>query len=712
MALRVGSLLVLFALLDLGWAEEITFSEHVAPIIYDNCAVCHREEGIGPFPLIEYDSVKRRARQISEVVSSRFMPPWKPDPRFGPRFKGERLLTEKEIGTLNTWYETGSQSGDLSTAPSVPDFPDSWQLGEPDLVIEFPEPYTLKAEGSDVYRNFVLDVPIASRKYVRAIEFRPSSQLAIHHALVQVDRTSASRERDEAEPGLGYDGMGIGAAAPPEGQLIGWTPGQAPYESVPGTAWNLDPGSDLVVQLHMLPIGKEQEVSPRIGLYFTDEAPNRESFVLQLRDYDIEIEPGERGYRVEESMEIPVDSEIVGLYPHAHYLGKELGAYAVFPDGSRHWLFKIPDWDFNWQGDYRYEEPFRIPGGSTLHMEYVYDNSSANIRNPSDPPEKVLGGWGSKDEMAELSIQIMPVRSSDLAALEKAQLEYNVASAGGRSRYAYNIGNYFELQGLLEKAGEYYFDSIKIDPAFASAHYKLGYVLERLGNSRGAEDRYRTAIALQPQLIPANIGLARIHFMNRMDFVAIDTLKQVLEWEPANLESRLYLARVYQANGRLSDALDALQKGLEHNPENLALRLELGKVSQSLGDTERALDAFALVVNDGGADTEIGAESQLRAMRSEAYFSMAEIYRDLGDRLRQESNLDLAIEAMPYNVAALTASALAGFANQDMDLALERLIAIFALPEHLRPTFETLRNRLKTPAWQNLVDTAYRSTPN
>lgn len=712
MALRVGNFLVLFALLDLGWAEEITFSEHVAPIIYDNCAVCHREDGVGPFPLIEYEAVKRRARQISEVVSSRFMPPWKPDPEFGPRFKGERLLSEKEIEILNTWYKTGSQSGDLAAAPSVPEFPDGWQMGEPDLVIEFPEPYALQAEGSDVYRNFVLDVPIDSRKYVRAIEFRPASQLAIHHALVQIDKTSTSRKRDEAEPGLGYDGMGIGAAAPPEGQLIGWTPGQAPYESVPGTAWNLDPGSDLVVQLHMLPIGREQEVSPKIGLYFTDETPSRESFVLQLREFEIEIEPGDKEYRVEESMDIPVDSEILGLYPHAHYLGKELAAYAVFPDGSRHWLFKIQDWDFNWQGDYRYEEPFRIPAGSKLYMEYVYDNSSSNIRNPSSPPEKVLGGWGSKDEMAELSIQIMPVRSSELAELEKAQLEYNVASAGGRSRYAYNIGNYFELQGLLEKAGEYYFDSIEIDPAFASAHYKLGYVLERLGNSRGAEDRYRTAIALQSQLIPANIGLARIHFMNRMDFVAIDTLKQVLEWEPANLESRLYLARVYQANGRLRDALDALQKGLEHNPESVALHLEFGKVSQSLGDTERALDAFALIVNDGGTNAEIGAESKLQAMRSEAYFSMAEIYRDLGDKLKEESSLDRAIEAMPYNVAALIASALAGFSNQDLDLAIERLTAISALPDNLRPTHEDLKGRLKAPAWQKLVDAAYRTTAN
>ena len=208
------------------------------------------------------------------------------------------------------------------------------------------------------------------------------------------------------------------------------------------------------------------------------------------------------------------------------------------------------------------------------------------------------------------------------------------------------------MQGLLEKAGEYYFDAVNIDPGFASAHHKLGYVLERLGNSRGAEDRYRTAIALQPQLIPANIGLARIHFLNRMDFVAIDTLKQVLVWEPANLESRLYLARVYQANGRLKDALESLQSGLEYNSESLALRLEIGKINQLLGNSNQALESFAYVVDDQVGNEEIGGEPQRQAMRSEAYYSMAEIYKEQGDKLRQEYNLNLAIRAMPYNVAS------------------------------------------------------------
>ena len=268
------------------------------------------------------------------------------------------------------------------------------------------------------------------------------------------------------------------------------------------------------------------------------------------------------------------------------------------------------------------------------------------------------------------------------------------------------------MQGLLEKAGEYYFDAVNIDPGFASAHHKLGYVLERLGNSRGAEDRYRTAIALQPQLIPANIGLARIHFLNRMDFVAIDTLKQVLVWEPANLESRLYLARVYQANGRLKVALESLQSGLEYNSESLALRLEIGKINQLLGNSNQALESFAYVVDDQVGNEEIGGEPQRQAMRSEAYYSMAEIYKEQGDKLRQEYNLNLAIRAMPYNVAALVASALAGFANRDLDLAAERIKAISTLPENVRPTQEDMKNRLNAADWKSLVDAAYQSGPD
>jgi len=174
------------------------------------------------------------------------------------------------------------------------------------------------------------------------------------------------------------------------------------------------------------------------------------------------------------------------------------------------------------------------------------------------------------------------------------------------------------------------------------------------------------------------------------------------------LESRLYLARVYQANGRLREAFDSLQNGLEYNSESLALRLEIGKINQLLGNSDLALESFAFVVGDQSGGVEIGDESQRQAMRSEAYYSMAEIYGELGDMQRQESSLDQAINAMPYNVAALVASALTGFANQDLDLAAKRLREISTLPENLRPTHDEMKNRLNAADWKSLVDAAYQ----
>ena len=165
------------ALLSQSDKTEVTFAEHIAPIIYDNCVVCHREGGIGPFSFSSYDLVKKRSRQISEVVSSRFMPPWKPDPHFGPKFQGERRLSDEQIALIQRWDDLGAPSGDLAEAPRLPSFPDTWQLGEPDLILEFPEAYQLQAEGTDIYRNFVIPVPLKSAKHVRAIEFLPNSQL-------------------------------------------------------------------------------------------------------------------------------------------------------------------------------------------------------------------------------------------------------------------------------------------------------------------------------------------------------------------------------------------------------------------------------------------------------------------------------------------------------------------------------------------------------
>lgn len=358
--------------------DVFTYADHVEPIIRTHCVDCHSPGGIGPFSLNTFQEVRRRGRQIAEVTESGFMPPWKPEPGYGPKLQDERRLKDDEIATLSQWFDAGMPSGDLSQVSPPPPAQNGWRLGEPDLILELPQPYPLPAEGLDIYRNFALPLGLSETRYIRAVEFQTSTRLAIHHALFLTDNTGRARVRDRSEPGVGYDGMGIGSALLPAGHIIGWTPGQRPYETPAGTGWEVGPDSDVVLQLHLQPTGRIEPINPRIGLYFAGTKPPLTSFVFQLRSFDIDIPAGEANYTIRESLTVPTDVDVLGVYPHAHYIGRDLRIFAILPDGREQGLLRIPEWDFNWQGDYRFENPLRLPAGTVLHMVYVYDNSAEN----------------------------------------------------------------------------------------------------------------------------------------------------------------------------------------------------------------------------------------------------------------------------------------------------------------------------------------------
>ncbi len=517
--------------------ETVTFADHISPIIRKNCVVCHQPDGIGPFDLSTFEQVRRRARLITEVTQSRYMPPWKPHPDYGPELIGERRLSDREIDMISSWYESGMPAGELSNIPPAPDQSTNWTLGQPDLIVELPEPYSLQAEGIDVYRNFAIPVPLNETRYVQSFELLPESRLAIHHALLMLDDSGRSRQRDIEEAGVGFDGMGIGSSAPPSGHIVGWTPGQVPYQAYPGTAWKLSPGTDLVLQLHLLPSGKRESINPKIGLYFTKEPPNKPSFVLQMRSYDVEIPAGESNYWVEEVMDLPVAVNVLSMYPHTHYLGKDIQLYAILPDGKKQWLLRIPDWDFNWQGDYRFKVPLHLPAGSKIHMSYRFDNSSDNLRNPNTPPIEVRGGWRSFDEMAEAMIQVIPDQAEDLPEIKEAQQTYDFRKAGGEARFHYYSGIYLEQQREIDRAIKSYLTTIKLDPTFASAYYKLGNLYEAERDLQQAEALYKEALAYQPDLIPARLAVAKLMMQSQRIRQAGFILKEVYAENPTHLQA-------------------------------------------------------------------------------------------------------------------------------------------------------------------------------
>ena len=185
------------------------------------------------------------------------MPPWLPEPGYG-EFAGTRRLTETQIDTIRQWVDHGMLEGNGAELPSMPQFSGEWQLGEPDLVVRLPRPYTLRAGDEDVFRNFVLPIPIAETRYVKTVEIRPGSARFIHHGLIAIDETQSSRRRDEQDPELGFGGMDMGDAQMPDGSLLGWSPGMLPFPGIEGFAWRLKPGSDLVLQLHMMPSPQQQ----------------------------------------------------------------------------------------------------------------------------------------------------------------------------------------------------------------------------------------------------------------------------------------------------------------------------------------------------------------------------------------------------------------------------------------------------------------------
>jgi len=397
------------------WAAGtgVTFSHDVAPILYRHCAACHRAGGVAPFSLIAYRDAAKRAQLIATVTGRRYMPPWLPSE---PHFRDERRLSDAEIAILAHWAAAGAPQGDPAAAPAPPSFPEGWQLGAPDLEAQMAVSFQVPAEGNDIYRCFVARAFIPQNRWVRAVDIRPGNPQVVHHALLFQDISGTARRRDTGE---GYDCFGTPGFLPARG-LGGWTPGSVPFRAPDDMPILLDAHADLVLQVHYHPAGKAATDRTALALYFTDRKPRRQAQDIPLGSNRIDIPPGDRAYKVTDHFTIPVDVDAIGVNPHAHYICKEMYGYAVLPNGARRTLLRIPDWNFNWQQQYLYAAPVRLPAGTDVVMEFTYDNSADNPRNPNNPPKRVVWGPSTTDEMAGLHIAVVPVRASDAEELGQA----------------------------------------------------------------------------------------------------------------------------------------------------------------------------------------------------------------------------------------------------------------------------------------------------
>jgi Flp pilus assembly protein TadD len=568
----------------------ITFNEDVAPVVFHNCAFCHRPGQLAPFSLLTYADVKQHAGQIAAMTKARVMPPWPPEVGYG-EFSNQRRLTVDQIDLIQRWLSNGAIEGDPRTRPKTPSWPDDeWQLGRPDMVLETP-PYMLQADGTDVFRNFVIPLSITSRRYVRGVEFRPGNRRLVHHAVVRIDHTRVSRRLDEKDPAPGYDGMLVDNALAPDGHFLGWTPGKAPAMEPAEMAWRLEPGDDLVVQLHLLPTGKPEPVKAQIGLFFTDTPPTQMPFMIRLGSVLIDIPAGQRDYAIRDTYVLPADVEALSVYPHAHYIAKDIKGFATLPDGTKKWLIWIKDWDFHWQDVYQYAAPVSLPRGTTLTMQYTYDNSADNKHNPHHPPRRVVFGPASSDEMGDLWLQVLPRNPADWAALERdfQRRELNFAivnserlvKAAPKDAEEHNFlaARYLDT-GRIADAIAQLEEALRLNPNQPEAHSNLGIALERQGRLTEAIQHFRLAVSLNPQSAEAHNNLGVALFAERRLDEAAQHFRRALEIQPDYGDAHTSLGFVLSSQGRAEEAKSHFRRALEIKPDDIDARKGLDLLSK------------------------------------------------------------------------------------------------------------------------------------
>lgn len=384
---------------------EVTYTRDIAPILFTNCGECHRPGEVAPFSLLTYEDAAKRAKWLSEVTSTGLMPPWRAEIGHG-HFLDERRLSETEVRLIQQWAESGAPRGNEADMPPQPEYPTGWRLGTPDLVVEASDFVTVPADGPDIFHHWVMPIEIPVGKTLIGFEFHPGNPAVVHHAVLGLDSTGGSRRRDAETPEPGY--RSSGSIEGSMSAFVGvWTPGVTPRFYPENVSLSVSEKTDLLLQLHLHPSGKEETDKSSVALYFSDKP--REEMKTQSMfitgSLIIDIDPGDDNYQVKSSITLPTDITLTSVFPHLHLIGKDVQVVATLPDGEELPLIWIKDWNFYWQDIYTYHEPVHLPKGTRVDLVAHYDNSAENPFNPSSPPQRVMFGNDSDDEMCFVLFQ-------------------------------------------------------------------------------------------------------------------------------------------------------------------------------------------------------------------------------------------------------------------------------------------------------------------
>jgi mono/diheme cytochrome c family protein len=429
-------------------AATPTFAKDVAPIFYKNCTNCHRPGEIAPMSLLTYKDARPWAKSIATQVSKGAMPPWHADPAHG-EFLNDRRLSDAERAVVVAWANGGAPEGDVKDLPAPPTYTTEWMIGQPDAVFSMQEDYPVPADGTVSYQYFTVPTNTTEDKWIQAMEVRAGDPKVLHHVIVYAATPAPATPPPTAEQPPAQRpsplfvfaegttnipaGQTGGPPLPPEqrkapgpndrlpprrmGPAIGgFAPGQFMRVYQDGTAMKLPAGATLIFQMHYTPNGKATTDRTRIGVKFAKAKPQTEVRFASLVNGGLHIPPGAANQQVEAEMTVTQDVVLWSMIPHTHVRGVRWIYDVSYPDGKKDTILSVPKYDFNWQTDYVFKQPLKLPKGSKLHATAWYDNSANNKSNP-DPTKDVYWGDQTWEEMmyTGLTFSIDPPKASPTA---------------------------------------------------------------------------------------------------------------------------------------------------------------------------------------------------------------------------------------------------------------------------------------------------------
>jgi mono/diheme cytochrome c family protein len=417
--------------------KNVVFTKDIAPILFKNCAQCHRPGEASPMSLLSYQETRPWAKSIREKVVNRQMPPWHADPHTG-EFQNERRLSRQEIETIADWVDSGAPEGDPRDLPPTPKFHEGWGIGQPDLTLQMPEEFTLDASGPDEYQYFVIDPKFTEDKFVQAVEARPGNRKIVHHIAAfweaprpreqtkpspeeakkikaQMEQESIRYEdgfllRVKADAPVANDGCSLpnggggfqrdtSKRLSPRNTLAIYAPGRDVDVWAPGAVKRIPAGSRIILQVHYSKAaGSVQKDRSSVGLIFAKSKPTTEVETEMIFNAYMQIPAGAERQRVSACWTVPEDINALSLMPHMHTRGAAMEIKVVFPDGKEKLVLNVPQYDFSWQTNFTFKESLLIPKGSKFLVTGYFDNSARNKYNP-DPGKVIRWGEPTYDEM-------------------------------------------------------------------------------------------------------------------------------------------------------------------------------------------------------------------------------------------------------------------------------------------------------------------------